>query len=839
MLVDWPLMGRDRELAEILEGVERGVGALVVGAPGSGKSTLVREVRRRLSTHDEFGSDVVFVDDVDRLDDDDADLVWRAALNGATTVASARADGRFTEPVDRLWTSGVCRRIDLEPLGADDVRAVLEQLLGGDVEDHLPRVVAHRSSGNALLTRELIHAGLDSGAIVERAGVWCLVDDLPLGISLTARVREDLAHLGSEHDAAELLAIGEPLSLEVAERAVGAEPLEALEARGLITVDTDADTTWVRFAHPLAGDVMRDDVATLRRRRRLRELVAAIGATSSATTSERFRALDWRLELGEPIDSDALLRAARAARGMASASAERLALALVAQNPTFQAHVVLAETLILRGRVAEASAILDAIDRSDLEPTDVEVLLRTRSLARLQLGETLDAATMLAAEPGAAIPFELQAAHAHALSLEGRIADARVIAFPVITDPRADDTQRALAACSVLAGNAMEGRFDEGERVFAETRTTIARAQPALPYALAISEVATTIAVHMRAGSTKPTCSPPPCTSARLRDGDDWSLPRGASGLGTVALLRGQPRTATRSFRIAVASLNAFDEMYRRYTLAWLARAAALAGLVDEAEAALDDAHGAPELAIFRPDWCQAEAAVLARADRWSPPAPVHSKPRSWRPRTVSGRSRSRRHATPCATPEIGLPPGSPSLPPPGSTGASPRSSPTMLERASMATDVCSSPPACGSRLWARSCSPPTARTQPRTPSVVIATAPPPPVPSYVPRVCTTSVSRLPSRGCRVASRPPRSRAASTRSPCSPPPDGPMPASPTSSGSPCAPCRTTSRPCTASSASAVVVTCPMPSSVADPSTGSLAAHRPTPPHCGHARGRCR
>ena len=75
MLVDWPLMGRDRELAEILEGVERGVGVLVVGAPGSGKTTLVREVRRRLSTRDEFGADVVFVDDVDRLDDGDSDRV--------------------------------------------------------------------------------------------------------------------------------------------------------------------------------------------------------------------------------------------------------------------------------------------------------------------------------------------------------------------------------------------------------------------------------------------------------------------------------------------------------------------------------------------------------------------------------------------------------------------------------------------------------------------------------------------------------------------------------------------------------------------------------------------
>ena len=182
----------------------------------------------------------------------------------------------------------------------------------------------------------------------------------------------------------------------------------------------------------------------------------------------------------------------------------------------------------------------------------------------------------------------------------------------MITDPRADDTQRALAVCSVLAGNAVEGRFDEADRVFAVRATTIVGPSPTLPYALAIAEVATTIRAHMQVGSTKPTCSPPPCTSARCATettGPCHEARPGWEPWRCCVASRGRRRALPDRGRVVATT---FDEMYRRYTLSWLARAAALAGLVDEAEAALDDARGAPDLAIFRPDWYQAEAAVLA-----------------------------------------------------------------------------------------------------------------------------------------------------------------------------------------------------------------------------------
>jgi ATP-dependent Clp protease ATP-binding subunit ClpA len=44
----WPIIGRDTELAMIADGLRRGVGTVVVGEAGLGKSVLAGEVQRRL-----------------------------------------------------------------------------------------------------------------------------------------------------------------------------------------------------------------------------------------------------------------------------------------------------------------------------------------------------------------------------------------------------------------------------------------------------------------------------------------------------------------------------------------------------------------------------------------------------------------------------------------------------------------------------------------------------------------------------------------------------------------------------------------------------------------------
>ena len=88
--------------------------------------------------------------------------------------------------------------------------------------------------------------------------------------------------------------------------------------------------------------------------------------------------------------------------------------------------------------------------------------------------------------------------------------------------------------------------------------------------------------------------------------------PAARRGWVCVALMRGRPRTATRFFRITVASLNELDGQYLCYNLSFLARGAALAGFVEEARQSLPAALNSPRFPMCEADWMIAEAAILA-----------------------------------------------------------------------------------------------------------------------------------------------------------------------------------------------------------------------------------
>src|ERR1035438_6646663 len=152
------MVGRGEELTAILSRLRRGVGTVVVGEAGLGKSVLAREVRRQLDAGGlrtqlvlcSRGSDfplqmvteavasgnleLLVVDDAHLLDDDSAELLWRLACNGPTqVVVTIRSGERVPDRVARLWTGGSCERLDLRPLAEPDIRLLLEGLLGGEV----------------------------------------------------------------------------------------------------------------------------------------------------------------------------------------------------------------------------------------------------------------------------------------------------------------------------------------------------------------------------------------------------------------------------------------------------------------------------------------------------------------------------------------------------------------------------------------------------------------------------------------------------------------------------------------------------------------------------------
>lgn len=639
MQVDWPVVGREDELAAISAGLRRGIGCVVVGEPGVGKTIVLRELRRRLAaagrdsqlvlaataaqssmpeTGPAAGDEpaVLLIDDAHLLDPAAAAQLGHQAMNGAVLVVAAmRAGAPVPVDIERLWRADLCGRLDLQPFGEADVQALLEAVLGGDVEDRVARLLFQRAGGNALLLRELTRSGVESGALVRRHEVWLLAGELALGSGVQELIRDGLAGLGeAESRAAQLLAVGEPVPLGAADALAGRPMLEELEYKQVISLQETADGPVVTLGHPLYGEVLRAGIPALRLRRLRLELAEAIGGLPGARPRDLVRAALWRVEAGEPGDAAALLAAAHTARAFSGPSAERLAEAAVAAGAGVDGVILLASLLTMQGRVAEAARWLDRVPSAGLsgrqrgEVASVHAFIQTQNG---RLSEASQVITRMAAE-SASTPVYLLAVHAQALVFDGRLEEGLPLAGRLFDDTANDDAARAVAAMAVVAGSHFRGDLAAGDRVARQARELLEAARDRVPYAVGTVSVAHAIGLGYAGHLAEADQIAGPLYDRGLAEDDPWLRPRGASGLGVVALHRGQVRKAARYFRITVASLNEFDRLFLRYNLAFLARAAALCGKVEEAERTLRGGAGAPVFRLFEDDWGQAQAAVLA-----------------------------------------------------------------------------------------------------------------------------------------------------------------------------------------------------------------------------------
>jgi DNA-binding CsgD family transcriptional regulator len=640
MMRVWPMVGRDEELATILGRLRRGIGSVVVGDAGLGKSALVGEVQRRLISQGWRSQlvscsgvldfplhtmadgparedlQVLVVDDVHLLDDDSADVLWRLARQGLTRiVVTLRPHVRVPDRVTRLWTGGSCERLDLAALTEDDVRRLLEVVLAGDVDDYLSRFLTNRAAGNALLLRELVRSGLDSGAIACSQQVWRLAGELPIGTGAADVIRASLAEFdGEELRAAQLLAVGDPLRLDVAEAIIGQPLMEALEDKRVAALSDTGSGPVLTLGHPLYGDVLRADIAPLRLRRLRRELIDAFAAAETPSQHDVLRSVVWRVELGEALPVAELLAAARLARSISRSTAERLARAAMAAGNSVGAVLLLAEILLIEGCVAEAEELLEGLDVDSLRAEERQLVTYSKATGRTRLGELSNVIALVtgSAVDAAANSQQLQAMYGQALMLDGRMDEASAVVTPLFADRTADPITQTLAALALVARGAYDGGASESMRIMREALPAAEAAHTVAPFGYGNLTVAACIALAGAGRLDEAEDVGQRMYDRALAENDEWLRPRGASALGVTALVRGQVRTAVRYFRITVASLNVLDEQYLCYNLSYLARGAALAGFVDEARRALHPAADAPRFPLFHADWMIAEAALMA-----------------------------------------------------------------------------------------------------------------------------------------------------------------------------------------------------------------------------------
>src|SRR4051812_11436113 len=181
---------------------------------------------------------VMLVDDLDLLDDTSVAVLVPLIMGRTVFLVGTVRTGR--SPSDRLaglHRDGHLARMEVRPLGPDEVGALLHQALDGPVSDTARAELARLSGGNLQVLIELVRGAREREVLTPTEGGWELSGPLPTTAALEDLVAEHLARVDADGIAAlELLSVCERLDLAELEQASGAATIEALEAFGLVVV---------------------------------------------------------------------------------------------------------------------------------------------------------------------------------------------------------------------------------------------------------------------------------------------------------------------------------------------------------------------------------------------------------------------------------------------------------------------------------------------------------------------------------------------------------------------------------------------------------------------------
>jgi DNA-binding CsgD family transcriptional regulator len=482
---------------------------------------------------------VLVADDSDLFDAASADLVLRMARGGDLFVLTTVRRGRtLAHPLTDLWSQGLAEWMEIGPLPRTAVERMLTDTLRGPVDGMVVQRFWEATNGNSLLLRGLITAQLEAGRFIEQQGLWRLAGQFEIPSWLIDLVGERVSALPADGRAAlELLAVTEPMRLDVLGRLVPADGLEAAEAHGMITVEERAGRPHARLAYPLHGEAIRATTPLLRVLRRRAEC-AGILEDISDDPVELARAAAWRLaghQAPDPASAvaaacgawsalDSALAAALGQRaadaGRGAAVAEPLGYGLLCTGHAAEAETTLAR--LWRGARDDDRARLAAVQALNLflgldRDRDADRLLRRAAqdatapavrawlLARQALLRALAAdhrAALELAATAAALADEPEAVVARGLALvfSGRPADGiRVLAgIAQATGPQPAETPWlvALAGLGTVHGLLWLGRIEEADRyACAEYARALA---DRWPFAIAVSCVSRSLVARMQ-----------------------------------------------------------------------------------------------------------------------------------------------------------------------------------------------------------------------------------------------------------------------------------------------------------------------------------------------------
>jgi len=636
MPIQWPTMPRESLLDSVLGlfNQRQTGGVALLGVDGVGKTTLAEQIAERLGQHDPvrvigtvtqgsvpFGAfgplvaisevgkpaalihaaldsllaqtdnALVIIDDAHLLDPLSATLVYQLAqAKRGRLIVTARSTPPIPAAIAALWQDGLLERVDITPMNATEIDAVLSAL-GADRDAALDPLLDNaelyrRSVGNPLHLRLMIHTGDPERSLPD------LVDRYVAGLAEPAR------------DVLAYLAVQEPLDHRDLVELTAADAIDIAGAAGAVRLVGSS----VYAGHPLFAESAAANAAEPQLRRLRTAVVDRLAAHPLRHLGDRLGRSVLALDSERPETVDDVVAAAQEALRLGDLGlSERLASAALHRDERFDARLALSYALAWQGRGREADHVLAEVDPATLSEEQVLAWALPRAANQFwMLSEPERASAFLQTVrrrvSGPPARITLDALSATFSMNSGNVARALEIATEVLAAADAPDMAVAWASSAAALSSARMGRFaDVGPLVDRALHTEY---PGLLRFTVGLAETTTLL----MAGQTQAAYD----TALGFTDFAELAQPGRSIGellLAEVLIARGEPDGAAALLVPASATLERTGYSWGPLSLTYLATALAQQGEIAESAKMLSRAesrHGtksalfAPELAVAR-----------------------------------------------------------------------------------------------------------------------------------------------------------------------------------------------------------------------------------------------
>ncbi|MGD3110221.1 LuxR C-terminal-related transcriptional regulator [Streptomyces sp. YGL11-2] len=382
--------------------MDGGVGSLMVGGLGVGKSALLHTALERaersgasvLRLGDLPGHPravpsrrrvVIGIDDIHRADSPALDLAHRLAQDGqALLLAAAPAGSSLPDGIRRLLVGKRIRRLPVAPFDRSGIAAVLASRIGGPVSADTVERFWELTRGNSLTLCELTEHALAEGSLQNVRGSWQWAGLVGVPDGHLADLSDLLlGELGpGERELVNILALAGPLEAGLPLVDELGPAAESLNLRGVVSTERAGLRLVLRLAHPLCEVVVASSLAELTARRLRLRIADALERTGARRLGDAARIARLRIGTGQ-LPRPARLRtaAADALRAQDFRLAEHLCRTVLATSaaPAPDLSLMLGEALAGQRRHTEAEACFGQLETSGAGPERHTELVRARA----------------------------------------------------------------------------------------------------------------------------------------------------------------------------------------------------------------------------------------------------------------------------------------------------------------------------------------------------------------------------------------------------------------------------------------------------------------------------